>query len=82
VDPARLERRTGSVEVFSGDDPRPRANSRRAVVLLSNVTDVQPVDRLQEFAAEAKENIREQEETCQREMEELSTDEEDALDPV
>ena len=77
-----LERRTGSVEVLSGDDPRPRANSLRAVVLLSNVTDVPPVDRLQELAVEAEENIEKHKETRKREMEKLIRDEEDALDPV
>jgi cell division GTPase FtsZ len=77
-----LERRTGSVEVLSGDDPRPRATSLSAVVLLSNVTDVPPVDRLQGLAVEAQENIREQEETRQREIQKLIADEGDALDPA
>jgi len=77
-----LERTTGSVEVLSGDDPRPGTNSLSAVVLLSNVTDIHSVDRLQELAVDAKENIERQEETRQERMEELITDDDDVLDPI
>ena len=77
-----LERTTGSVEVLSGDDPRPGTDSLSAVVLLSNVTDIHSVDRLQELAVDAKENIERQEETRQERMEELITDDDDVLDPI
>jgi len=77
-----LEQRTGSVEVLSGDDPRPGADALSAVVLLSNVTQVEAVDRLQELAVEAKENIEKQEITRKQETEELITDEDDVLDPI
>ena len=77
-----LERTTGSVEVLSGDDPRPGTDSLSAVVLLSNVTDIHSVDRLQELAVDAKENIERQEQTRQEQMEELITDDDDVLDPI
>lgn len=77
-----LEERTGSVEILSGDDPRPGADSLSAVVLLSNVTKVDSVDRLQELAVEAKSNIEEQAKTREKETEELITDEDDVLDSI
>ncbi len=77
-----LEERTGSSEVLSGDDPRPGADSLSAVVLLSNVTRVHSVDRLQELAVEAKGNIEKQETTRRKETEELITDENNVLDPI
>lgn len=77
-----LEQQTGSVEVLSGDDPRPGADSLAAVVLLSNVTEIDTVDQLQELAVEAKENIEEQETTRKKKTEELITDEDDVLDSI
>ncbi len=77
-----LEQQTGSVEVLSGDDPRPNANSLSAVVLLSNVTDVGPIETLQELGVAAKENIKNQESTREEEIQDLLTDSQDSLDPV
>lgn len=77
-----LEQQTDSVEVLSGDDPRPGANSLAAVVLLANVTDVPPIDALQELGVKAKENIEAQQVRREEQFEELVTDDDDALDPV
>ncbi|WP_336325355.1 tubulin/FtsZ family protein [Halovenus sp. HT40] len=77
-----LEQQTDSVEVLSGDDPRPGAGSLAAVVLLANVTDVPPIDALQELGVKAKENIEAQRERREEQFEELVTDDDDALDPV
>lgn len=77
-----LERETGSVEVLSGDDPREDAEVMSAVILLSNVTEVPPIEEVQELGIHAKENIEEQESRREKEIEELLTDSEDALDPV
>lgn len=77
-----LEQQTGSVEVLSGDDPRPTASSLSAVVLLSNVTEVAPVETLQELGVAAKENIQSQESTREEEIQDLLTDSQDSLDPV
>lgn len=79
---AWLERQTESVEVLLGDDPRPGADSLAAVVLLSNVSDVPPLDRLQERAVAARESIEQQAKVREAETEELITDENDVLDPV
>jgi len=77
-----LEQRTESVEVLSGDDPRPGAEKLSVVVLLSNVTDVPSIEQLQEQAVEAKANIERQAETRKAETEELLTDDDDVLDPI
>ena len=77
-----VEDRTNSIEVLAGDSPRPGADRVSAVVILSNVTDVPRIDRLQEQAVEAKENIGSQAETREEEIEELITDEGSELDPV
>ena len=77
-----LEEQTQSVEVLSGDDPRDDANTLSAVVLLSNVTTVPPIDTLQKLGVEARENIEKQEETREQEIKELLTDEKDQLDPI
>ncbi|WP_254767950.1 tubulin/FtsZ family protein [Salinilacihabitans rarus] len=50
-----LEEETGSMEVRGGDYPRRRRDDVGAVVLLSGVTDVPRVERLQQVAIEAKE---------------------------
>lgn len=77
-----LEEQTQSVEVLSGDDPRPGANKLRAVVLLSNVTEIPSIDQLQQLAVEAKEDIEAQKKARKEGTEELLTDDDDALDPV
>lgn len=77
-----LEQQTDSVEVLSGDDPRPDADSLAAVVLLANVTDVPPIEALQELGVKAKENIEAQQERREEQFEELVTDDDDTLDPV
>lgn len=43
-----LEKETETVEIISGDEPDRRNTTLRAVVLLSNVTDVPRIDELQE----------------------------------
>lgn len=77
-----LEDTTESVEVLSGDDPRKRANSLTAAVLLSNVTEIHAIEELQERAVEAKENIEKQRETREEEFQELIRDDDDVLDPI
>jgi cell division GTPase FtsZ len=77
-----IEQTTESVEVLSGDDPRPDADTLSAVVLLSNVTDIPSIEQLQEQAVEAKANIEKQEEVRKEETEELLTDDDDVLDPI
>lgn len=77
-----LQQRTDSVEVLSGDDPRRSADSLAAVVLLSNVTEIPPIDALQEVAVKAKENIEAQEQRREEQLADLITDDEDKLDPV
>ncbi len=47
-----LEAETDTVDVRAGDDPRPGADRVAAVVLLSNVTEVERIDRLQRQALE------------------------------
>lgn len=42
-----LEEETGTVEVLAGDESRPGATAVTATVVLANVTDVPPVERLQ-----------------------------------
>lgn len=77
-----LEGEIGSVEVLAGDDPRPGSDVLSATVLLSNVTDVPRIDRLQEQAVDAQSNIEQQASGRQDEISELITDEEDRLDPI
>ena len=52
-----LERETNSVEVLAGDDPRRGASTLSIAVLLSNVTNVERVEALQDLAADAESNI-------------------------
>ncbi|AXR76544.1 tubulin/FtsZ family protein [Natrarchaeobaculum sulfurireducens] len=52
-----LERETDTVEVLAGDEPRPRASSLTATVLLSNVTAVPRIDALQQRAVVAQESL-------------------------
>lgn len=77
-----LQEQTESVEVLSGDDPRQNSDTLSAVVLLSNVTDVPPIDQLQEIAVDARENITKQQEAREDEISELLTDDQNQLDPV
>mgnify|MGYP000397238846 CR=1 FL=1 len=77
-----IEQTTESVEVLSGDDPRPGADKLSVVVLLSNVTDIPSIDQLQQRAVEAKQNIEQQAEVRKAETEELLTDDDDVLDPI
>jgi cell division GTPase FtsZ len=77
-----LERETDSAEVLAGDDPRDGARSLVAVVLLSNVTDVPRVKRLQQQAIMAQRSIDEHEATRSEEIRALITDEGDELEPL
>lgn len=77
-----LEDRTGSVEVLAGDDPRENADHLSATVLLSNVTDVERIEQLQQQAVDAKENIESQAEGREQEIEALITDDKNELDPI
>ncbi|MEA5387525.1 tubulin/FtsZ family protein [Haloarculaceae archaeon H-GB2-1] len=77
-----VERETSSAEVLAGDDPRKNADQLSAAVVLSNVTEVPRIDRLQEQAVSAQDNIAEQEQSREDEIRELITDDEDRLDPI
>lgn len=52
-----LERETDTVEVLAGDEPRPRASTLTATVVLTNVTDVPRIDALQERAVAAQDSL-------------------------
>jgi cell division GTPase FtsZ len=77
-----LEAETGSAEVLAGDDPREASDVLSATVLLSNVTEVPRVDRLQEQAVAAKDSIESQAGEREAAISELVTDPDDELDPV
>ena len=77
-----VEETTDTVEVLAGDDPRPKSSELRAVVLLSNLTDVPRVDRLQERGVAAKEHIEDQADGRESDIESLLTDADGDLDPV
>jgi cell division GTPase FtsZ len=77
-----LEQRTGSAEVLAGDDPRRNADRLSAVVLLSNPTEVPRIDRLQQRAVDAQENIRDHEASRDQEIRTLITDDGNELDPI
>lgn len=77
-----LERETQTVEVLAGDDPRRDADTLSACVLLSNVTDVPRVDRLQEQAVGAQDSIEDQAASREQEIDDLITDEDNQIDPV
>jgi cell division GTPase FtsZ len=77
-----LESATESVEVLAGDDPRHDHDRLTATVLLSNVTDVPRVDRLQSQAVDAKKNIETQAADRESDISDLVQDENDELDPV
>ena len=77
-----VERVTDSAEVLAGDDPRDGARTLSAVVLLSNVTDVPRVKRLQQQAIVAQRSIKERESTREEEIRSLITDEGNELEPL
>ncbi|WP_459191758.1 tubulin/FtsZ family protein [Halosimplex sp. J119] len=77
-----LERETDSVEVLAGDDPRAGADRLSVAVLLSNVTDVNRIDALQDQAVDAKSNIQQQADTREDEINDLITDDHGELDPI
>jgi cell division GTPase FtsZ len=76
-----LEDQTGSREVRGGDYPV-SGDSVAAVVLLSGVTDVPRVKKLQRGAVEAQDRTDELQQEHDRELEELLTDEHDELDSL
>jgi len=77
-----LEGEIDSAEVLAGDDPREEADALSATVLLSSVTEVPRIRRLQEQAVAAQESIERQAATREEETATLLTDEEHKLDPV
>lgn len=70
------------MEVLAGDDPRDRAERLVAVVLLSNVTDIPRIEALQDQGIEARENIEQQQAAREAEIEDLFTDDQNALDQI
>jgi cell division GTPase FtsZ len=77
-----VERETNSAEVLAGDDPREGTDHLSAAIVLSNVTEVPRIDRLQEQAVSAQDNIDRQASTRDDEIQELITDDDDRLDPI
>jgi len=77
-----LERETDSVEVLAGNDPRRGASTLSIAVLLSNVTNVERVEALQDQAVDAKSNIQQQADTREDGIRDLITDDYDELDPI
>ncbi len=75
-----LEQETDSIEVLAGDNPLPEAEELTATVLLSNVTDVDRVEELQEIAVTAKEDVRRKRAGRQEQIDQLLSTEE--LEPV
>jgi tubulin-like protein CetZ len=76
-----LEDETGSMEVRGGDYPRQEPEVD-AVVLLSGVTDVPRIKRLQEVAIEAQDRIDDIEAEREQNLETLVADEADELEPL
>ncbi len=76
-----LEEETGSMEVRGGDYPltEPEVSS---AILLSGVTNVPRIKRLQQVAIEAQENIQEIEQESRENLEGLVEDDEDELEPL
>ena len=76
-----LEEETGSMEVRGGDYPRgvPEVS---AAVLLSGVTNVPRIKRLQQVAIEAQENIEDIQQESEDNLETLVEDDEDELEPL
>lgn len=77
-----LEQQTASAEVLAGDNPRERAETLSATIVLSNVTDIPRIEALQRQAVDAQENIEKQQSTREDDISALITDEEDKLDPL
>ncbi|AFZ72354.1 tubulin/FtsZ family protein [Natronobacterium gregoryi] len=76
-----LEEETGSMEVRGGDFPR-EVPEVSASVLLSGVTDVPRIKRLQQVAIEAQDNMDEIAAESNENLEELVDDDEDELEPL
>ncbi|ELY60574.1 Tubulin/FtsZ GTPase [Natronococcus amylolyticus DSM 10524] len=76
-----LEDETGSMEVRGGDYPRQEPEVD-AVVLLSGVTNVPRIKRLQEVAIEAQDRIDDIEAEREQNLETLVADEADELEPL
>ncbi len=76
-----LEEETGSMEVRGGDYPRNEPEVD-AAVLLSGVTNVPRIKRLQQVAIEAQENIEDIHQESEENLEELVEDDEDELEPL
>ncbi|WP_255196004.1 tubulin/FtsZ family protein [Halorarius litoreus] len=83
IDAARrwLEGETGTMEVRAGDYPT-RDGRVAAVVVLSGVTEVPRINRLQALALETQDAAAEARERQARELDDLLTDERDELDSL
>ncbi|WIV67565.1 tubulin/FtsZ family protein [Natrialbaceae archaeon AArc-T1-2] len=76
-----LEEETGSMEVRGGDYPR-EIPEVSASILLSGVTQVPRIKRLQQVAIEAQDNIDEIQAESEENLESLVEDDEDELEPL
>ncbi|MDF9745486.1 MULTISPECIES: tubulin/FtsZ family protein [Natrinema] len=76
-----LEEETGSMEVRGGDFPREEPEVA-AAILLSGVTNVPRIKRLQQVAIEAQDNIDDIQQESEENLEELVEDDEDELEPL
>lgn len=76
-----LEEETGSMEVRGGDFPRGEPEVS-AAILLSGVTNVPRIKRLQQVAIEAQDNMDDIQEESDENLEELVEDDEDELEPL
>jgi len=77
-----LEQQTQSAEVLTGDDPREGSDRLSVAILLSNVTEVPTVDRLQRQAVDARENIESQQAAREKQIDDLIHDDQNRLDPL
>ncbi len=76
-----LEEETGSMEVRGGDFPHDEPEVA-AAILLSGVTNVPRIKRLQQVAIEAQENIDDIQQESEENLEQLVEDDEDELEPL
>ncbi|SEH16509.1 Cell division GTPase FtsZ [Natronorubrum sediminis] len=76
-----LEEETGSMEVRGGDFPREEPEVA-AAILLSGVTNVPRIKRLQQVAIEAQDNMDDIQKESEENLEELVEDDEDELEPL
>ncbi|WP_247731606.1 tubulin/FtsZ family protein [Halovivax limisalsi] len=76
-----LEEETGSMEVRGGDYPR-RVPEVSASILLSGVTNVPRIKRLQQVAIEAQDNMEDIQQESEENLEELVEDDADDLEPL